>query len=228
MQIDECVSPLRVRFAEYDHIGLFYHTNSPGLSIGWEVVDGVAAELHNIGQSGDVQLCTRAPAGGEQKELVTTVVQRGEGEFPIEPTDSASSSQGVTTEQADISQKANARRQAGNDMFRASDFMQAAMEYTSSLELDPKVAAVWANRSQCWLKLGDHEKSLADAVKCTELDPSNAKGWFRQGISLHAMNRFPEAIAPLLQAEKLEPNNKQTTDAIRMAQLMARRQAGGA
>jgi len=75
------------------------------------------------------------------------------------------------------------------------------------------------------LKLGDHEKALADAKKTTEVDPSNAKGWFRQGMALHAMKRYPEAIPVLLEGEKLDPTNKQIQDAIKMAQLMARKEA---
>jgi len=62
-------------------------------------------------------------------------------------------------------------------------------------------------------------------VKCTEVEPANPKGWFRKGISLHAMKRFPEAVPALLQAEKLEPQNKQVVDAIKMAQMMARKSA---
>ena len=45
---------------------------------------------------------------------------------------------------------------------------------------------------------------------------------------MHAMKRYPEAIPALVEAEKLEPNNKQIPEAIKMAQLMARKQAAGA
>merc|ERR1711871_439603 len=111
-------------------------------------------------------------------------------------------------------------------MFRASDFMQAAMAYTEALNLDDSCAPIWANRAACWMKLGDHTKSLADATKCTEVDPSYAKGWFRKGMSFHAMKNYREAIPALLEAEKLEPTNKQIVEAIKMSQLMARKDAG--
>ena len=101
--------------------------------------------------------------------------------------------------------------------FRASDFAQAAALYSLALELCPELASAWANRSQCFLKLGDHEKALADARRCSEVEPENCKGWFRQGVALHALGRYREAIEPLLEAEKLEPSNKQVQDAIRMA-----------
>lgn len=226
IQVDECLAAVNVQFGEYDHIGRIYHANSPGLSLCWG-----SGDVHHIGQAGEVQLCTKAAAGeNSQSNLLTVIVRRGEGEFPIDILGDSQANQATDSfeSEADKHYRAEAKRQAGNEMFRASDFMQAAAEYTSALELDSSSAAVWGNRSQCWLKLGDHDKALADAQKCTELDPSSAKGWFRKGMSLHALQRYPEAILPLLEAEKLEPNNKQIPDAVKMAQLMARRQAGGA
>merc|ERR1712083_650032 len=159
------------------------------------------------------------PAG-----LLTKVVQRGENEFPIDPTCTNSESpESHAAILEDSRSQVELKRQSGNAMFRANDFLQAAMEYTAALELDPTNDALYANRSQCWLKLGNHEKAFDDALKCTEVDPSNAKGWFRKGMSLHAMERHPEAIPALLEAEKLEPNNKQIAEAIKMAQLKARK-----
>lgn len=237
-QVDECTSPVLVNFAERDHVGRLYHHNSPGLSVGF---GGAGAKLEVVGKSGEVQHFTRLGATGTEP-LVTDVVRRGEGEFPIDlegdrkvaeaaggyPNSNANYEQ-PEPETPPLSeenkQKAQMKRESGNNMFRANDFLQAAMEYTSALELDPTMSALYANRSQCWLKVGNHEKALEDAVKCTEVDPTNAKGWFRKGMSLHAMKKFPEAIPALLEAEKLEPNNKQIPDAIKMAQLMARKQA---
>lgn len=189
------------------------------------------------GRPGAAQWCTGVDSSRSHSAadvLLTTPVMRGEGEFPIDLNGKPLQVPGATLHEPDAEtgpaaeerkKKAEEKRLAGNDMFRASDFMQAAMEYTAAIELDPEVATVWANRSQCWLKLGDHDKALADAVKVTEIDPSNAKGWFRKGMSLHAMKRYPEAIPALAEAEKLDPKNKQIPEAIKMAQLMARKQA---
>jgi len=238
MQVDECSKPLRVLFSERDHVCEFYHQNSPGLSVGWEV-----DKFHNVGNTEDAQFHTRLAAESAMEPLITNPVRRGEGEFPTTFKTSSEATGACTKKDAkdlepepsvqapvsdELKQQANAKREAGNNMFRANDFMQAAMEYTESVRLDPTVAAVWGNRSQCWLKLGDHDKALADAIKCTEIDASNAKGWFRRGMSLHAMQRYQEALPALLEAEKLDPKNKQIPEAIKFAQLMCRRQAGGA
>jgi len=134
----------------------------------------------------------------------------------------------VESSQKERQELAAQRRQMGNDMFRANDFMHATVHYTEALHLDPTMGAVWANRAQCWLKLGNREKALADSRQCTEVDPANPKGWFRKGMSFHAMQHHAEAIPALLEAERLEPHNKQVADAIKMAQHMARKSAAGA
>jgi len=250
-QVDECVKPVTVNFAERDHVGRLYHQNSPGLSVGFD------GELHVEGRAGEVQHYTRLADAAAKHPFITDFVRRGEGDFPVDMPGDATNLElleiarkhGYTTTEGgqilrepeaeqpepevdpEIEQnrrKAEVKRAAGNEMFRANDFFQAAMEYTSALELDPKATALYANRSVCWLKLGNHEKALEDAKKCTDIDPTNAKGWFRQGMSLHAMKRFGEAIPALIEAEKLDPKNKQIPEAIKMAQLMARKEAAGA
>jgi len=228
LQVDECTAPVSIRYAERDHVGRVYHQNSPGLSIGW---GGSGCEVHAVGRAGAMQVCTRLDSAGSKELFLTDAVVRDESEYPVElPA-------GMVAEQPEPEagpaaeerrQRAEQQRQAGNEMFRANDFMQAAVHYTESLQLDPSVGAVWANRAQCWLKLGNHDKSLDDAVRCTEVDPTNPKGWFRKGMSLHAIKRFPEAIPALLEAERLEPTNKQVVDAIKMAQMMARKSAAAA
>lgn len=242
IQVDECLKPVLIHYAERDHVGQVYHQNSPGLSVGF------GAELTVAGTTGEVQHYTRLGGSGDQKPFITDFVRRGESDFPVdlagdratadallqaagggyiagaqpEPEDEAAPESEVRQAKAEL------KRKAGNDMFRASDFFQAAMEYTQALELDPTVGPLYANRSCCWLKLGNHDKALEDAIKCTEVDPSNSKGWFRRGMALHAMKRYAEAIPHLLEAEKLEPKNKQIPEAIKMAQMFARKEAAGA
>eukprot|EP00416_Gambierdiscus_australes_P039899 CAMPEP_0171101826 /NCGR_PEP_ID=MMETSP0766_2-20121228/56090_1 /TAXON_ID=439317 /ORGANISM="Gambierdiscus australes, Strain CAWD 149" /LENGTH=371 /DNA_ID=CAMNT_0011561967 /DNA_START=29 /DNA_END=1144 /DNA_ORIENTATION=+ len=219
LQVDECEGKVCLRYAERDHVGCIYHQNSPGLSIAW------GEACCEVGQAGPVQLCTRLEADGAK----TVPVRRDESEYPVDLAGGRAPEQQPEPEQAPEAERrqqlAEQRRQAGNDMFRANDFVQAAVHYSESLQLDSSVGAVWANRAQCWLKMGDHDKALADAEKCTQVEPANPKGWFRKGMSLHALKRFPEAIPALLEAEKLEPHNKQVVDAIKMAQLMARKSA---
>lgn len=235
-QVDDCLKDVTINYAERDHVGQIYHQNSPGLFV------GCGDKVIQVGKSlrSDVQYFTRLAATSDSSPFLTDVVIRGEGEFPINLTDEARArgagySRGAeqpepeaAPETEERKRKAELKRLAGNEMFRANDFLQAAMEYTSALELDPMLSPLYANRSQCWMKLGNLEKALEDATKCTEVDPANPKGWFRRGMSLHGMKRYAEAIPHLLEAEKLEPTNKQVQEAIKMAQLFARKEAAGA
>lgn len=231
IQADECTgAPVRVTFADRDHVGQIYHQNTPSLEVGWAGTD-----LVNIGLDGEVQFVSALAPPGREELFVTAPVVRGEGEFPTQLGKPDISGQAAPPEllpreapelpEEERKLLSEEKRQQGNEMFRANDFMQAAMQYTEALQLDPTASAIWANRSVCWLKLGDHAKALDDAIKCTEVDPKNPKGWFRKGMALHAMQRYPEAVPALVEAEKLEPSNKQVQDAIKMAQLKARQQA---
>jgi hypothetical protein len=237
IQADECVGPVRIHYAEYDHIGAIYHQNCPGLAVGWD--SAAVSEFHNIGVSGAFQLSTKRstdwkPADAGGAPLTTIGVRRGEGEFPTDLGKPTADARSAVEEQPEPEQApapeesrrlAQERREKGNEMFRASDFLQAAAEYSTALQLDPTMDAVLANRAQCWLKLGDPEKALTDGTRCTEVNPKNPKGWFRKGMSLHAMKRYQEAIPALLEAEKLEPANKQVGDALKFAQMMCRNSA---
>merc|ERR1712232_644852 len=222
IQADDCAGPVCIRYTEYDHIGGIYHQSCPGLAIAWGV------RFCNVGAANPVQLSTKR--GTDAEELITVAVRRGEGEYPVDlcrPTISSEEESDPAAGPDEIRRLSWARRQKGNEMFRESDFMQAAAEYSVALQLDSHDDAILANRAQCWLKLGDYEKALTDSIRCTELNPQNPKGWFRKGICLHAMTRYIEAIPALLEAEKLEPANKQVVDAIRMAQMMCKSTASG-
>jgi len=202
-------------------------------------VDGCLLNLANEDMTSIVHdQCSnvRVHAGGKIHELPTTTVQsvskwksdqfvtvavaRDEGKFPM----NIENAQAVEGAAQDAGAQALKFKDEGNSAFKASDFLQAAAFYTQSLDAHPN-DVVYCNRSQCWLKLGQHERALEDARAAAKINPSNTKAYFREGISLHALERYAEAIPAFAKAENLDPKNKQITDAIRMAQLKARQQA---
>ena len=91
---------------------------------------------------------------------------------------------------------------------------------------------ILSNRSAAFLKLGDHERALADAELASALDPTYVKGVFRRGLALHAMKQYEAAIPALAEAHKIEPKNKQIRQALTFAeagmQREMRKRMGGA
>lgn len=52
------------------------------------------------------------------------------------------------------------------------------------MDLDPEDATLLSNRSLCWLRMGDAEKALQDAVECKEMRPDWPKACYRLGAAL--------------------------------------------
>lgn len=229
LQVDDCKGAVKVAYREREHLGDIYHQNAPGLCVSW----GGGGFASDIGSSEHVQYITRLGDSKCATEVHTTEVRRDSGDFPLSvplpkgPQGQPEQEPPAKDEKQEAARLlAEQKKEEGNNAFRNSDFMQATAFYSQAVELDPSLHTVWANRAQCWLKLGNHDKALADATRCTEIKPDYAKGWFRKGISLHAVGRYTQAIPALLEAEKLDPSNKQIVDAVKMAQLMARKYNG--
>jgi hypothetical protein len=241
LQVDECdKGPVRIKFAGLENVQDIYHHNAPGLTVSWGMtVDNEPGSME-IGRPYEAGQQITRRVEGHSELLVTEPVRRDETNFPLtlRAPESKNAQRPGMTEQPEqepvpkdvldeqAKQQADAMREKGNEAFRNADFMQAAAHYSEALAIDEKNHTVWANRAQCWLKLGSHQKAVDDATKCTEICPSYAKGWFRKGIGFHAMGKYTQAIPALLEAEKLDPKNKQIVDAIKMAQLMARQHGG--
>jgi hypothetical protein len=121
----------------------------------------------------------------------------------------------------------------GNEAFSAGEYGQAILLYTLALDKADELPdkgnmgdkqlfprhIVLSNRSASFLKLGDHEKALADGTKAQETDPTYVKGVFRSGLALHAMGRYQDAIEALAAAHKIEPKNKQIKQALQFAEV---------
>lgn len=234
LQVDDCLTDVCVYYAEKDHIGTILHQNSPGISVEWPGTARV-----QFGNNVEAQYITKPSPDDSEVPLQTVPVLRGEGDMIMNNMSAGAPPTADevflqrTTETASVSEeeKAKALKEAadkdceeGNSLFRASDFMQAAMKYTLVLQNDPNHVRSLCNRSMCFIKLNEFEKAHTDALSCLEVDPKNPKAWFRKGFSLQQMKRYREAIEALVQAEKLEPNNLQVQQAIKFSQMAARKE----
>lgn len=140
------------------------------------------------------------------------------------------------TEIDSIVQDCEAQKAKGNEAFVAGEYAQAVLLYTLSLDRSAELPdssassteqtkqlfprhVVLSNRSASFLKLGHHEKALADGTEAERLDPTYVKGIFRKGLALHAMGRYQEALISLSKALKIEPKNKQIKQALQFAEV---------
>mmetsp|Transcript_38870 Transcript_38870/g.87252 ORF Transcript_38870/g.87252 Transcript_38870/m.87252 type:complete len:376 (-) Transcript_38870:225-1352(-) len=214
LQVDD-VSQLRLLVLQEADAPATYHakTNDFTMTVG-------GADPVRVEDSSDVQMLAVLKDKTIRSE---PLLRHAEGEFPVFPTASGKVA-AASGDQVSDADKAEQKRRAGNEAFKNSDFMQAAAYYAEALAVTPS-PVVYANRAQCWLKLGDPEKALKDSQACVDLDGSFVKGHFRKGLALRALERFGEAQLALVEAEKLDPKNQQIQEALKFVLMMAQRRS---
>lgn len=136
--------------------------------------------------------------------------------------------------------RAEREKLSGNQAFGNAEYSQAAVHYTLAIDLantadsqstvfprpvSELIHICYSNRAACFLKLGQHEKALADADSCIETAPDNfVKGHFRRGLALHAMGQYALALPSLGRALRLEdPKKKASLKQIQEAITFAER-----
>jgi stress-induced-phosphoprotein 1 len=62
--------------------------------------------------------------------------------------------------------KAEEYREKGNELFKEGNYPGAIKEYTEGLKRDPNSKAIYANRSQAYIRLAEFPSALKDAEKC--------------------------------------------------------------
>eukprot|EP01094_Clydonella_sp_ATCC50884_P018019 TRINITY_DN3258_c0_g1_i5.p1 TRINITY_DN3258_c0_g1~~TRINITY_DN3258_c0_g1_i5.p1 ORF type:complete len:125 (-),score=43.23 TRINITY_DN3258_c0_g1_i5:82-456(-) len=117
------------------------------------------------------------------------------------------------------------KKEDGNTAFRAGHVQQAIVCYSEALMLKDDMPLVLSNRAQCFLKLGEYEKALADSSRVVELEPELVKGWFRKGLSLSGLERHQEAVDAFEKALKLAPNDTNIQASVKVSAYKAAKQA---
>ncbi|CAN6348358.1 unnamed protein product [Urochloa humidicola] len=107
----------------------------------------------------------------------------------------------------------------GKEAFGKGDYFAALYNYSLAMLTDPsKVnATLFANRSLCFLQLGDGEEALSDARRCKMLNPRWSKAWYREGAALKFLKNYKGAANAFVEALKLDPENDEIKTALREA-----------
>ena len=72
-----------------------------------------------------------------------------------------------------------AHKSAGNELYKASRYTEAADAYGSAIAACPSVSSYWCNRAAAYLMLRRFPEALADAKAAAGLEPGNAKAHAR-------------------------------------------------
>ena len=116
----------------------------------------------------------------------------------------------------------------GNQCYKLKDYGRALSKYNEAIELFPKCAAFYSNRSACYLMLQDPRKAMEDALASTSLDHTFQKGWARlarcsiilgdTATARRALKKLPPNEYPLEQAnvELLETIRADTLTALQL------------
>ncbi|CAG8474608.1 974_t:CDS:10 [Diversispora eburnea] len=89
--------------------------------------------------------------------------------------------------------KAEQAKVAANKLFQAKKFEDSIAKYGEAINLNPNVAAYYANRSIANMKTEAYGYAITDAEKAIEIDPTYIKGYYRRAAANMALCKFKEA-----------------------------------
>ncbi|CAI5526990.1 unnamed protein product [Closterium sp. Naga37s-1] len=131
---------------------------------------------------------------------------------------------------ADVAAAVAEAKARGDAAFRSQQFQEAVDSYTQALDLYPKAelaatpaddrvmkGTLLANRSICWLRLGQAPLALADGQMSRSLRPDWPKAYFREGSAFRAMERYEDAANVFFEGVQVDPNNMDLTAAFQEA-----------
>ncbi|CAI5492616.1 unnamed protein product, partial [Closterium sp. Naga37s-1] len=127
---------------------------------------------------------------------------------------------------ADVAAAVAEAKTRGDAAFRSQQFQEAVDSYTQALDMYPQAdlaatpaedrvmkGTLLANRSICWLRLGQAPLALADGQMSRSLRPDWPKAYFREGSAFRAMERYEDAANVFFEGVQADPNNMDLTAA---------------
>lgn len=93
------------------------------------------------------------------------------------------------------------------------NFPVAVQLYTKAIEVQPQddtagAAVLRANRSMCYLSIGNASSAFIDAEEAEKLDSTYLKVYYRKAAALKALGRFSEAKNAILKGLELKADDK--------------------
>jgi len=120
---------------------------------------------------------------------------------------------------------AEAKKNEGNAAFQQKHWAKALHLYTEAIELNPNVAAYYANRAFANLKEEYLGSALEDANSAIALDPKFVKSYYRRASALLGMGKLKEALKDFKTVVKVAPGDADAMKKLRMCEAELRRRA---
>ncbi|CCI50315.1 unnamed protein product [Albugo candida] len=110
---------------------------------------------------------------------------------------------------------AEARKNEGNEAFKAKKYAEAIAKYSDAIQLDDSNHIYYSNRSAAYAQLEQFKEAENDAAKCIALKPDFVKAYHRYGVALKGLKKYHEAMATLRAGQKIDFNNQDINKLIR-------------
>lgn len=97
--------------------------------------------------------------------------------------------------------------------------------YTKAIELDPKNAIYYANRSLAHLRQECFGSALEDGISAVKYDPTYLKGYYRRAAAQMSLGKFKRALTDFEIVAKRRPNDRDAAMKYSECNKLVRKQA---
>ncbi|XP_026210206.1 tetratricopeptide repeat protein 28-like [Anabas testudineus] len=96
-----------------------------------------------------------------------------------------------------------------NQACQQGEYALAVRLYSEALSADPQNCILYSNRSAAYLRQGQYNTALDDAIKARLINPKWPKAYFRQGVALQYLGRHADALAAFASGLAQDPKSLQ-------------------
>ncbi|KAJ4789817.1 ankyrin repeat family protein [Rhynchospora pubera] len=119
----------------------------------------------------------------------------------------------------------------GANSFKKAEYLAAICFYNKAIEIDSGMgsgdAALFSNRSLCWLRVGEGYCALKDAIMAQTLRPEWPKAYYRIGAAMMLLEDYEPASQAFMDGLRLDPTNIEIKNAHREAVDCLRKSRSG-
>ncbi|RLN72219.1 hypothetical protein BBJ28_00000537 [Nothophytophthora sp. Chile5] len=130
-------------------------------------------------------------------------------------------------------------KEEGNELFRDGNFKHAAARYVKALshsakffdlseadqtEVDALKLSLYLNLAQCYLKMENWSKTVANCQDALALDPKNVKALYRRAVAYEKENKLELAADDVKEALRLAPQDRAVLKLDERLKMRLRRQ----